>query len=184
MPSTGTSIENRVPHLRPLVLAVAAAAVKKATYRPENTLTRMWLRPEVWVRAQKPFVIAHFANKKFTQIELIFILVVAGDVDTSDATRQNSIEEEASIGSSCGEVETAENRDNKSQMSGFRRTFENFFGSLGKSSAIKPKVVEGPESSSTDAEQQKPAVKAHLCVSRTAPPVPQQQRFNRVARLV
>ena len=146
----------------------------------------MWLQPEVWVSAQKSFFIAHFFNQILTKITAIFI-VVSGDVDTSDVTRQNSVEEETSIGSSSGEAAAAETRDNKSQMSGFRRTFGNLFGSLGKSSAVKSKVAEGTESSSTDAEQQKPAVKAHLCVSRTAPPIPaqqHQQRFNRVARLV
>ena len=84
------------------------------------------------------------------------------DVDSSDANRQNSIEEEP-------------------KMSGIRRTLDNFFGlSKSKPNRKSPET----ESSSTDAEQQKlPTAKAKLRVTRTAPTIP-RQRFSRADLLV
>ena len=87
------------------------------------------------------------------------------DVDTSDVTRQNSVE--------GGEEE----EEPKSPMvSGLRRTLDHLFGlNKSKTSRKSPET----ENSSTDAEQ---PVKSKLQVARTAPPIP-QQRFNQVARL-
>lgn len=102
-----------------------------------------------------------------------------GDVDTSDATRQNSVEDDSNSAS-------VDASDKKDQPFGFRRTLDSIFGSFGKSNLIRKgaekRKTNDRDSSSTDTDPIQGA-RPHLCVSRTAP-LPPGQKFNRVDRLV
>lgn len=106
-----------------------------------------------------------------------------GDVDTSDATRQNSIDDDAEPLSSISNSSLQPEGKDRSHSFGIRRTLDTLFTSLSKSgirkAAEKRKTFDF-ESSSTDTDNVPPN-RHHVAVFRPAPPVP-SQKFSRANR--
>lgn len=118
------------------------------------------------------------------------LLHIPGDIDTSDATRQDSVEED----SSSAPVDASSKENQGSQVAvGFRRTLDNLFGSLGKAAGARKgnekrrtldlETNDNSSSTDTDQQQRQQVLRPHLCATRTAPSIP-GQKFNRVARYV
>ncbi len=112
-------------------------------------------------------------------------MLIQGDVDTSDATRQNSVEEDSNSASM-----DPVSKEKSPSIFGFRRTLDFLSGSLGKSSASKKTekrktldLENENNSSSTDTDQLQRQQRPHLCLTRTAPSAP-EQKFSRVSRFV
>ncbi len=111
---------------------------------------------------------------------------IIGDVDTSDATRQNSVDDEIETLDSIGAANTTTDGKERRNSFGLRRTLDTLFTSLSKSgirkAAEKRKTLDF-ESSSTDTDNV-PASRSHIYISRPAPALPSSQKFNRGDRYI
>ncbi|XP_057365372.1 FYVE, RhoGEF and PH domain-containing protein 5-like [Daphnia carinata] len=105
-----------------------------------------------------------------------------GDVDTSDATRQNSVDDEIETAQMTGNASTSVDGKERRNSFGLRRTLDTLFTSLSNKSGIRKAAEKRKtldfDSSSTDTDSITAAPRPHIFISRPAPPQP-SHKFNR-----
>lgn len=110
------------------------------------------------------------------------IELVSGDVDTSDATRQNSVDDEIETSQTMGNGSASVDGKERRNSFGLRRTLDTLFTSLSNKSGIRKAAEKRKtldfDSSSTDTDSITAAPRSHIFISRPAPPLP-SHKFNR-----
>lgn len=105
-----------------------------------------------------------------------------GDVDTSDATRQNSVDDEIETSQTMGNGSASVDGKERRNSFGLRRTLDTLFTSLSNKSGIRKAAEKRKtldfDSSSTDTDSITAAPRSHIFISRPAPPLP-SHKFNR-----
>jgi hypothetical protein len=112
---------------------------------------------------------------------------VQGDIDTSDATRQNSVDDEVETSHNVGAANLTIDGKERRNSFGLRRTLDTLFTSLSSKSGVRKAAEKRKtldfDSSSTDTDNVVGTSRPQVFVSRPEPPLP-SHKFNRGDRYV